>query len=231
MPNKGKIEIRDLRNGDWYWVHKAVIREYGPKIGAIAIAVYDFLASLADRDQECFPSQKYIARSLGYSRATINKKIRLLERTGLIKVEKRSRYHCIYQLLKVRCKARETQMSTGRNSDVNQGDTNNNNITRSIKNIDIDDKNLLESNFKLSKRFKPRTREELLAFDLATALKDRQGFPLYLSLARRYPESFLRRVLGEVKEIPDEKIRKSRGALFNHLIQKYAQKTSKNHRN
>ncbi len=230
MSNQEKFEIRDLRNGGWYWVHKAVIREYAPKVGAIGIAVYNFLASLVDSNQVCFPSKKYIARALGYSRATINRKIKLLERSGLIKVEKRSRYHCVYHLLKVRCKARETQMSTGRNSDVNQGDTNNNKLTRIINNIDIDNKNLLESNFKLFNRFKPRTREELLAKDLAKALKDRKGFPLYLSYSKRYPESLLRKVLGEVKEIPDTRIRKSRGALFNHLIQKYAKESSKNFR-
>jgi hypothetical protein len=89
----------------------------------------------------------------------------------------------------------------------------------------------LESKFKTFNNFKARTREELLALDLAKALKDAEGFRLYLSLSKKYPEPLLRRVLGEVKEIPDHKIRKSRGALFNHLIQKYARKTSENHRN
>ncbi len=218
MSNQEKIEIRDLRNGGWYWVHKAVIREYAPKVGAIGIVVYNFLASLVDSSQVCFPSQKYIARALGYSRATISKKIKLLKENGLIRVEKRSRYHRVYHLLKVRCKPTETQMSTHGNSEFPQVDTNNNKLTRIINNIDI-------SNFK---KFKPKTREELLAKDLAKALKDRKGFPLYLSYSKRYPESLLRKVLGEVKEIPDTRIKKSRGALFNHLIQKYAKETSKN---
>ena len=43
MSNQEKIEIRDLRNGDWYWVHKAVIQKYAQKVGAIGIAVYNFL--------------------------------------------------------------------------------------------------------------------------------------------------------------------------------------------
>ena len=221
MSNGEKIEIRDLRNGDWYWVHKAVIREYALKVGAIGIVVYNFLASLANGRQQCFPSQKYMAEALGYSRATIGKKIKLLERSGLIRVEKRSRYHRVYHLLKVRCKPRETQMSTYGNSEFPLVDTNNNKLTRIINNIDI-------SNFK---KFKPKTREELLALDLAKALKDRNGFPLYLSYSKKYSESLLRKALGEVKEIPDQKIKKSRGALFNYLIQKYVKETSKNHRN
>ena len=229
MPNQEKIEIRDLRNGDWYWVHKAVIREYAPKVGAIGIVVYNFLASLADSSQVCFPSQRYIAEHLGYSRSYVNETIKLLEKNGLIRIEKKGRYHRIYHLLKLRCQPGRTQVSTIANSGVNQSDTNDNKLTRIINNIDS--KNLLGSNFKIFKKFKPKSREELLALDLAKALKDRNGFPLYLSYSKRYPESLLRRVLGEVEEIPDRKIKKSRGALFNYLIQKYVKETSKNNRN
>lgn len=103
MSNKQRIEVRDLRNGDWYWIHKAVIQGYTQKVGAIGIAVYNLLASLAGRGQGCFPSQKYIARSLGYSRSYINEILKVLERNGLIRIEKKGRYHRIYHLLKVRC--------------------------------------------------------------------------------------------------------------------------------
>ena len=231
MPNEEKIQIRDLRNGDWYWIHKAVIQEHAPKVGAIGIAVYNFLASLADSHQGCFPSQKYIAQHLGYSRSYVNETLKLLETEGLIKIERKGRYHRVYHLLKVRCQPGRTQVSTIANSGVNQADTNNNKLTRIINNIDIDNKNLLGSNFKTFKKFNPKSREELLALDLANALKDSKGLPLYLSLSKRYPESFLRKVLGEVKEIPDHKIKKSRGALFNYLIRKYVKETSKNNRN
>jgi hypothetical protein len=67
-----------------------------------------------------------------------------------------------------------------------------------------------------------KTREELLAYDLAKALEDFPGFPLYLTLARKYPESILRETLGRVKEIPEDKIKTSRGALFNFLIHQNA---------
>lgn len=229
MPRKEKIEIRDLKNGSWYWVHKAVIQRYASKVGAIGVLVYNFLASLADSQQACFPSQKYIADRLGYSRAYVNETLKLLEKNRLIKIEKRGRCRRVYHLIKVRRQPGQTEVSTITNSCVNQGDNNDNKLTRIINNID--GKNLSRSNSKTFKNFKPRTREELLAFDLADALRDRKGISLYLSYAKKYPESFLRRVLGEVKEIPDHKIKKSRGALFNHLIQKYAEKASENHRN
>ena len=224
MSNEHTFEIRDLRNGDWYWIHKAVINDYTSKVGATGIIVYSFLASLTDHNQRCFPSQKYIADKLGYSRATVNRALQRLEKNKLIMVEKRSRYHCVYHLLKVRCNTDETQMSHRRNSGVIYFDTNDNNITRNINNIDIKDK----SNKSL-REFIPKTREELLALDLADALNDRKALALYLSYARRFPESLLRRALGEAKEIPIEQIKKSRAALFNHLIQKYAQ-NHKDHR-
>lgn len=97
-------------------------------------------------------------------------------------------------------------------------------IKRDILNIDIDDKYF--KSCKTYKTFNPKTREELLALDLAEALEDIDGLPLYLSYAKKYPEGLLRQVLGEVKEIPADRIKKSRGALFNYMVQKCVQRTS-----
>ena len=88
--------------------------------------------------------------------------------------------------------------------------------------IDIDNENHSEPNTWESKEFRPKTRQELLALDLAQAFGDYEGLALYLSYAKKYPEALLRKVLGEVKEVPTCKIKKSRGALFNYLVQKYA---------
>jgi len=118
MSYKQTYEIRDLRNGDWYWIHKAVINDYVQKIGATGVIVYSFLASMTDSNQRCFPSQKYMADKLGYSRATVNKALKRLKDNRLICIEKVSRYHCIYRLLKIRCKADETQVSNRGNSGV-----------------------------------------------------------------------------------------------------------------
>ena len=74
--------------------------------------------------------------------------------------------------------------------------------------------------------FRPTSREELLAQDLAVALGDRRNLALYLSYARRYPESVLRGILGEAKEVPTTEIHKSRGALFNYLVRQYVQRTT-----
>jgi len=67
------------------------------------------------------------------------------------------------------------------------------------------------------------TKKYLLAFYLAKALNDEGNLLLYLSYSKKYPEFFLMKILEQVKQIPDSKIKKGRGALFNYFIQKHAQ--------
>jgi biotin operon repressor len=229
MSNEQSFEVRNFNDGEWCWINKSVIQEYTSKVGPIGITVYSFLASMADSEQKCFPSQKYIAEKLGCSRATVSRTLKRLESNGLIRIEKRNRYHCAYQLSRVSCSSDETQMSHPGNSDLHQSYTNDNYLIRNINDID----NIKTGEHK--KEFTPKTREELLALDLADALNDRKALALYLSYARRFPESLLRKALGEAKEIPTEQIRKSRAALFNHLVRKYVKeykeyKEYKNHR-
>lgn len=89
-------------DGKWYWTEKAVIRRYTPKVGLLGIAVYDYLASLVGPDQVCFPSQRHIGEVLGgYSRTSINRAIKRLEKHGLIAVEKSGRRTQAYRLLAV----------------------------------------------------------------------------------------------------------------------------------
>jgi hypothetical protein len=89
----------------------------------------------------------------------------------------------------------------------------------------------MKSARKTYKNFNPQTREEFLALELAEALDDMKGFHFYFSCTRKFPESVLRKILIEVKETPSNKIKKSRGALFNYLIQKYVQESNNNYRN
>lgn len=73
----------------------------------------------------------------------------------------------------------------------------------------------------LDKNFLPKTREQVLAVELATTLCDTKNFACYVSLAKRYQESYLRRILGLVMETPKENIKKSRGALFVYLVKNF----------
>lgn len=76
--------------------------------------------------------------------------------------------------------------------------------------------------------FKPKNDKELLAMDLAINLNDLSNLSLYIAYANKYPSGFLRKVLGQVLEVPIDRIRKSRGALFNHLVKKYAEQSNQN---
>ena len=73
------------------------------------------------------------------------------------------------------------------------------------------------------KNFTPKTKEDLLALDLAKGLNDLKNLNFYLSIAKKYSEEILRRIYGQVKEIPMSKIKKSRGALFTYLLKNHGQ--------
>lgn len=96
----------------------------------------------------------------------------------------------------------------------NDNDTNGKDIFNIDRNnIDNDNQNEFNSLF--------LTREELLGRDLAAGLDDEENLRFYLSVCRKYPEEFLRKTYSQVKQIPEKKIKKSRGALFNYLVQKH----------
>jgi len=214
------MNLRKLGAGDWYWINKAVIQRYAGTIGFSEVTIYNFLASMADDNQKCFPSQKYIAEHLGCSRATVNRAIKKLERHKLIIVEKKNYNHHVYYLLDIPCNNKETSMSHERNRGAQKGDTNNtnkqeinNNSVVSVQKDNTDD-------------FPNNAREELVASDIADALDDRGNIKTYIPFANQYHESFLREILSEVKRTPQYKIRKSRKALFMYLVNYYAHKNS-----
>jgi len=90
-----------------------------------------------------------------------------------------------------------------------------NNVNKdNINNVNVD-------KYKLKEKFKPCSKEELLALDLAKGLNDTSNFAFYLSISKKYPEEFLRRIYKEVKEIPLSRIKKSRGALFCYFLKRY----------
>jgi hypothetical protein len=97
-------------------------------------------------------------------------------------------------------------------------------IKRLMLKIDNDNKKLKETIM----TFKPQNEKELLAVDIACALNDPSNLLMYISYANKYPNQVLRMILGQVKEVPIEKIKKSRAALFNHLVQKYDEKNHSN---
>lgn len=115
-----------------------------------------------------------------------------------------------------------SEVAFNRQNELKQGKKKHNpidiSINKNIKNIDIDREVLF--NCRASKGL---DKKQLLALELADALNDRKSLALYIAYSRRYPEKLLRKALTEAKDVPSAKIKKSRAALFNHLVQKHAQ--------
>ena len=66
--------------------------------------------------------------------------------------------------------------------------------------------------------------KEKLAFKIAEALGDLDSLALHRKFVDQYAESHLRKILLKVLSIPPESIRKTRGALFTHLVQQHTRK-------
>jgi site-specific recombinase XerC len=72
-------------------------------------------------------------------------------------------------------------------------------------------------------------KERMLFFtDRALSWLERYLSRRWNKVAKRYTESSIRQILGRVMEVPDERIRTSRGALFNWLIQRHGKRLSAN---
>jgi len=212
--------IRTRSAGGWYWVSKVVIRGYAAHIGYLPMCVYHLLASMVDKNQSCYPSQNYIARNLGCSRSSISRAIKTLIKHGLVKVTEGANRHRVYQLLEVSDCIPASGVSHRCNPDVAPEDPNKNIRTRTNNNavVSISGKRL--------SREEQTARESLLASDMAEALDDRKNIKKYLCYARTYPEIILRGFLSQVRQMPNDKIRKSRAALFSFLLRQYDQQTS-----
>jgi DNA replication protein DnaD len=136
-----KIKVRDLRNGDWYWVSKALLDEYGDRLKPIGIAIYNCLAAHANQEGFCFPSHGYIAKKIGASISSVQRGIRQLIKLKIIR-KSRQRYHNVYYLLKLDRSYRPNSNETGQSdrqfghtdrSDQSAGTTNKNKEKELIK--------------------------------------------------------------------------------------------------
>ena len=116
-----KIKVRDLRNGDWYWINKVILDEYGEKLKPIGIAIYNCLAAHANQEGFCFPSHKHIAKKIGASISSVQRGIRQLIKLNLVR-KGRQRYHNLYYLLKLDRSVRPTSNKLGQ-SDQHIGHT------------------------------------------------------------------------------------------------------------
>jgi DNA-binding Lrp family transcriptional regulator len=142
MNNTEKNELRSLAEKGWYWINQSLLKRYGRILKSSGLAVYNALASYANsKSQTCFPTQKSIAKLLGLSMRTVNRKIRLLKDFRIIKAKK-IRGRCFYSLLKVDTPNRIQIYAKRDIGDRTPGKTNNNKLIKIInKNNQENDEN------------------------------------------------------------------------------------------
>jgi hypothetical protein len=130
MNNVESIEIRSIAERKWYWISRAILKRYGRILKSSGLAVYNVLASYANsKSQTCFPTQKSIAKLLGISVRTVNRKVQLLKVFKLIKAKK-TRGRCFYSLLKVDTPKGIEPYDKRDTTDRTPGKTNNNKLIK-----------------------------------------------------------------------------------------------------
>jgi len=70
----------------------------------------------------------------------------------------------------------------------------------------------------------PTKSKDELAKEIANAFKEKHRLTLYQYIFQGYDESVIRKAYEEAKKVPEDRIKKSRSALFFYLLYKYAEK-------
>ena len=87
-----KMNIRDRRTQNRYFVDNVIMRGYGWILGPIGIATYNALCLHADLDdQNCWPGHDTIAGIIGASSGSVKRHLRLMKDFGLINWEHQER--------------------------------------------------------------------------------------------------------------------------------------------
>lgn len=70
--------------------------------------------------------------------------------------------------------------------------------------------------------FTPQTQYEHLALLIARAFDDEAQLEPYLVYCKKYPTAVIRQAFNAARDFPEEKIKKSRAAIFFYLVKRYA---------
>ena len=65
------------------------------------------------------------------------------------------------------------------------------------------------------------SKEYKLAYEIAEALNDLDSLEIHISFAQSFNESVLRKIFNRVMSIPEEKIKRTRGALYTYLVKNH----------
>lgn len=93
-----QIEIRDLRNGSWFWIQTHIWRD--KNLTNSDKVVYGTIASYVDNSQISFPSVTRIALDSGISVRQVYNSIKKLKKASYIDIESNRGKPNVYKLLK-----------------------------------------------------------------------------------------------------------------------------------
>lgn len=91
-------EIRDFRNGSWFWIQTHVWRD--KRLGKADKVTYGTLTSYANTSQEMYPSIKRIADDSDLSARQVYRCIKHLESLGYVAIERTHGKSNLYKLAK-----------------------------------------------------------------------------------------------------------------------------------
>jgi len=83
-----KIEVRDRRGKERFYLDDAYLNGYAKICGIYATGVYISLCRHADQSQKCWPSIRRIAEELSISQTQVRRAIKILEQRNIIKKER-----------------------------------------------------------------------------------------------------------------------------------------------
>lgn len=91
------IEIRDHRNGNWFWIQTHVWRD--SRLSLSDKSVYGTLASYCNQKQQSFPSVETISRDSGVSERHVYRCLKELEGFGYVSVTRQTGKPNLYTLI------------------------------------------------------------------------------------------------------------------------------------
>ena len=202
----------------------------------IALALY------MDENGDCYPSQDQIARDLGLSRETTNRRIQSLLRfrfdgkpiVKAVRLRKKEgtwenvRYTILpVAQVKIFEKSFENEPDNNHVTKTSQGPCDDtatwrNRHTNYNQSLNKKELNNVKSNaiFNKDKKEKRSEQKEYLAQEMAEKLEDDHSLGFYRKVADMIPENLIFQALGEVKDAYlTGRVKKSKAALFTTIIQ------------
>jgi len=209
----------------WFSMPTALFRKSSLILGANGLAIYSLLAAYADENFRSRLEYHKISRKLGCTKLEAIMALHELENLHLINAQPQNSRTKSYQLLWIPPWGKTCGKSWGKNEQKSAKKTRPYRFEYSIKYKIVNDIDGAVNKLSFNNNMN-QTDQTQFAYELAEALNDQEAIQMYIAYVNRFPEPLLREILVKVLSVPDYKIRKTRGALFNYLIQHHAHKTN-----